>query len=233
MVATASGDRIAGTTNEAKATPGRMARACSHRGPSGTLHAMTTTQENFPSRLRDVRWGLLLSLLTILFGFGLGGLFGAIEKTLVGRLEASAQAVKDSVYGGDEAKMKAVVSKSWNYLKRAHLHGGAIGAVGLAATLLITALRRPGRRTRAALSLVLGVGGLGYAVFWLVAGFRAPGLGGTDAAKETLTWLAFPSAGALLVGLVAVIAFTVLDLFPAPHAQRKPAPAGAAAEPPV
>lgn len=171
------------------------------------------------SRLRDVRWGLLLSLLTILFGFGLGGLFGAIEDTLIGRLEAGAEAVKASAYAGDDAKAKAVVSKSWTYLKRAHLHGGAIGAVALGATLLLAALRRPGTRTRQAISAALGGGGLGYAAFWLLAGFAAPGMGGTDAAKEVFAWLAYPSAGALLAGLVAVIVFTVRDLFGDPIPQ--------------
>ena len=175
---------------------------------------MTT---DFHARLRDVRWGVMLSLTTIFLGFTLGGLFGGIEETLVGRLEASAEAVKDPVYGGDAAKMKAVVSKSWNYLKRAHLHGGSIGSVALGATLLIAALRRPGRRTRVALSAALGGGGLGYAAFWLIAGFSAPGLGGTDAAKESLMWLAFPSAGALLVGLAGVIVLTARDLFLEPQ----------------
>jgi hypothetical protein len=178
---------------------------------------MTTPDADFHSKLKGMRWGLMLSLLTIFFGFGVGGLFGAIEDTLKGRLQSNADAAAESVYGGDEAKKKAVVDKSWSYLKRSHLHGGAIGAVSLGATLLLGALRRPGGRTRALLALALGLGGLGYAEFWMLAGFAAPGLGGTGPAKEAFAWLAYPSAGMLLVGIVAVIALTGVDLFRDPE----------------
>ena len=54
-------------------------------------------------------------------------------------------------------------------------------------------------------------------MFWLLAARAAPGLGGTDAAKESLAWLAVPSAGLLLLGVLAVIGLTARDLFtPAP-----------------
>jgi len=178
---------------------------------------MTTADAAFHSRLRDVRWGLMLSLLTILLGFGLGGLFGGIEDTLKGRLQASADAAPESVYAGDAAKKKSVVDKSWGYLKRAHLHGGAIGSVAVGASLLLAALKRPRSRTRGLVALALGLGGLGYAEFWLLAGFAAPGLGGTDVAKEAFKWLAVPSAGFLLLGLAAVIGLTARDLFGDPR----------------
>ena len=35
------------------------------------------------------------------------------------------------------------------------------------------------------LSLALGIGGLGYSVFWMWAGCIAPGMGFTGAAKES------------------------------------------------
>jgi hypothetical protein len=177
---------------------------------------MAPLESSLSSRLRDARWGLVLSLLTILFGFGLGGAFGAAEDSLKQRLRDGASGAKDTIYAGDEAKMNAVVDKSWAYLKRAHLHGGAIGAVALGATLLTAALRRPGRRTRAGVSLALGAGGLGYALFWLLAGFSAPSLGGTGPAKDAFEWLAVPSAGLLLLGILAVLVLTVRDLFTDP-----------------
>ena len=40
------------------------------------------------ARMKVVRIGLVLSLLTILFGFGLGGVFGAAEKKVKGHLKA-------------------------------------------------------------------------------------------------------------------------------------------------
>lgn len=174
---------------------------------------MTTPDVDFHSKLRDMRWGLLLSLLTILFGFVLGGLFGGLEDVLKGRLQANADAAEASVYTGDDAKKKAVLDKSWNYLQRAHLHGGAIGSVSVGATLLLAALRRPRSRTRGLVALALGLGAFGYSEYWMFAGFSAPGLGGTAAAKDAFEWLAVPSAGLLLVGLSAVIGLTARDLF--------------------
>lgn len=157
----------------------------------------------------------MLALLTILFGFAFGGAFGAFEEPLKRGLTERAEAVRGTVYGGDTAKMKSVVDKSWAYYKRAHLHGGAIGAVALGAILLVAALRRPNRRTRQGVTMALGLGGLGYSMYWFLAARAAPGLGGTDAAKESLAWLAVPSAGLLLVGVLAVIGLTARDLFAA------------------
>lgn len=167
---------------------------------------------DFAHRLRETRWGVALSLLTILFGFGMGIAFGLAEDSMKGKLAARAAASID-LYGGDEAKSKAVVEKSWTYLKRAHLHGGAIGSVALGCTLLLASLSRPSRRVRGVLSGVLGGAGLAYAIFWLAAGFRAPGLGGTGPAKESLAWLGMPSSGLLAVGLLAVVVLAVWELF--------------------
>ena len=181
--------------------------------PACATPARGAPDREFAARLRVGRWGTLLALLTILFGFAFGGAFGAFEGALKGGLTARAEAVGDSVYGGDVVKMKSVVDKSWTYYKRAHMHGGGIGAVALGGILLLAALHRPPRRARQGVSLALGLGGLGYATFWLLAARAAPGLGGTDAAKESLSWLAVPSAGLLLLGVVAVIALTAIELF--------------------
>lgn len=181
-----------------------------------------TPPEDFGQRLRLCRWGVLLALLTILLGFGIGGVFGAFEDPLRAGLTERAEAVRESVYGGDAAKMKGVVDKSWSYYKRAHLHGGGIGAAALGAILLLASLRRPRAMARRALSLAMGLGGLGYAAFWMLAARRAPGLGSTDAAKESLAWLAVPSAGLLLLGLLAVVVLTAIEMF-APAARRNSA----------
>jgi hypothetical protein len=181
--------------------------------PAMSTAAVPSSDEPMIDRLRASRWGVLLALATILLGFGIGGVFGAFEDSLKGGLSASAEAVRDTVYAGDEAKMKSVVDKSWAYYKRAHLHAGAIGAVALGAILLLAFLRRPALLARRAVPLALGLGGLGYSVFWLLAGRAAPGLGSTGAAKESLSWLAVPSTALLLVGLTAAVALAVLELF--------------------
>lgn len=164
-------------------------------------------------RLRASRIGVALVVLTLFFGFAIGGAFGAFEESIKADLTARANAVADTVYGGDASKIKGVLDKSWSYYKRAHLHGGGIGAAGLGLLVLLALLKRPGVRVRQGLGLALGLGSLGYSVFWLLAARSAPTLGGTAAAKEALEWLAVPSAGLLLLGTVAVLVLTVVELF--------------------
>lgn len=172
-------------------------------------------QSTFSEALRSVRWGLILSMLAIAFGFGLGGAFGAAEDSLKGYLQSQGEAALTSVYAGDSEKMASVVSKAWTYFKRAHMHGGGIGSTTLALSLLLGGLSGAAA-LRAAAAAGMGLGALGYSVFWLLAGLRAPGLGGTDAAKESLAWLAIPSTGLLLLGLLLTLILTAVTCWKRP-----------------
>lgn len=163
--------------------------------------------------LRTVRYGVVLALLAIAFGFSMGALFGANEEAMKGQLKSSGEAVLAEKYGGDAAKLKAVLDKSWIYFQRAHLHGGGLGAVALAAALLLAFLPGNALRGRALAALALGLGALGYSVFWLLAGLRAPALGSTGAAKESLQWLAVPTSGLAIVGLLLTLVLSVRALF--------------------
>jgi hypothetical protein len=161
--------------------------------------------------LRVLRAGVLLAMLAVFAGFALGAVFGAAEDALKGGLDADAKAVLDSKYGGDAAQAKAVVDKAWSYYKRAHLHWGGLGAAALSAVLLLAALGRPGRAAVLA-GWALGLGSLGYPAYWLLAGSRAPGMGGTGAAKASLEWLAIPTSGAMIVGWVLALALVARAL---------------------
>jgi len=155
--------------------------------------------------------GAILALLSILLGFGLGGAFGANEEGIKGKLESSADAVLESVYGGDSERRDAVVSKSWSYLKRAHMHGGAIGTAALASIILLGLMGGRGLLERAS-AVAFGAGAILYSSFWLAAGFSAPGLGSTGAAKESLEFMAVPGAGLCLLGLLGTLTATVKHL---------------------
>jgi hypothetical protein len=165
-----------------------------------------TTPSN--ESLKPLLPGATLALLSILFGFLLGGLFGAVEDSIKGQLRASADAVFDTVYDGDEARRDKVVAKSWSYLKRAHLHGGAIGAAALASIVFLGLLGGVGFLERIS-SLAFGGGALLYAFFWLIAGFTAPGLGSTGEAKEALSFLAIPAASLCLAGVGGTLLSTL------------------------
>ncbi len=158
----------------------------------------------------SIRAGILLALTAILFGFGLGGAFGAIEPTIKGRLAASADAVLETTYGGDVAARDAVVSKSWDYLKRAHMHGGAIGTAALASIAILLLTTRVGRIAQVS-AVAFGAGALIYAFFWLAAGFTAPGMGSTGAAKKALEWLAIPGAGLAIIGVIGTMVAVVVE----------------------
>lgn len=178
--------------------------------PSSTLPSLTLVQGRLPV-LRPALPGLLLSVITLLFGFGLGIVFGLNEEMIKSRLSASAAEVQATIYQGDDAAMKAVLDKSWTYMQRAHLHAGALGTSAVVLTLVVVLLGSSPRVTRA-VGLALGAGSLGYSVFWLWAGFRAPGLGGTGPAKESLKWLAMPSSGLIVVGTAAVAVLCLLAM---------------------
>ncbi len=147
---------------------------------------------------------MCLSLLAVLLGFVLGGIFGAIESSIKGHLDDSGIAALETAYGGDVAAKDAVVRKSWAYLKRAHMHGGAIGSVAIGCILTLITLCRLGPVEKTS-ALALGAGALLYTLYWLLAGLTAPGLGSTGVAKESLSFVAIPGAGLCILGLCGTI----------------------------
>lgn len=165
--------------------------------------------------VRAVLPGLLLATLTLLLGFGLGVVFGLNEEAITSRLAASAAAAPAAVYNGDATMVKAVLAKSWNYMQRSHLHAGALGTTAVALAMIVVLL---GIRPMVArvISLAAGAGGLGYALFWVWAGSRAPGLGSTGAAKESLAWLAIPSSGLVVAATCAVAVLLGLRMWRRP-----------------
>ncbi len=162
-------------------------------------------------KLRPGAIGLALAVLTVLFGQFLGIVFGLNEDAIKSRLEASAVEVRETVYQGDEAAMKKVQGKAWSYMKRAHLHAGGMGTTAVALIVVVSLLGVSQLATKI-VSFVLGAGGLGYSFFWMWAGFRAPGLGGTHAAKESLKLLAMPSSGGFVLATLAVLVLVVRSL---------------------
>ena len=164
------------------------------------------SNNGFPN-IKPAKLGTLFALLTILYSFALGATFGLFETEVKDHLAAEAAAVKDTIYEGDQAKMDKITDKSWVYCKRAHMHASGLGAIALAIIVYMGVIGTP-CFIKFLGSLSIGLGALGYSVFWALAALTAPGLGSTGEAKEALWWLAQPSAGLCILGLLlAFIAF--------------------------
>lgn len=159
--------------------------------------------QNKQMEIINVRWGLFSSVLAIVLGFLLGAVFGAFEDNIKDKLKANGESVFEEIYQGDSEMMNKTVNKSWSYVKRAHMHWGGIGAAGVALILVLNLLSYSVRVKRYG-SLIIGLGSVMYPLFWLMAAFRAPSLGSTSAAKESLNWLAVPGAAFLLIGVILV-----------------------------
>ncbi len=169
-------------------------------------------QEFFTEILLPVKYGLLFALITLVYGFGLGGTFGAFEENIKEHLKNDAREVLATVYSGDEAKMKKITDKSWVYFKRAHLHANGLGTASLILIVLVSFLPIS-NKVKNINAIFLGVGSLGYSLFWMLAGLKAPAMGSTGLAKESLAWLALPSSGLCIIGLIMIVALVIISLF--------------------
>ncbi len=166
--------------------------------------------------MRTISWflklGLFFSLLAIFFGFAIGGAMGGLEDAWKAHLKRRAENAPASVYEGKEELRAQVLAKSWNYVQRAHLHGGGIGTAALASILALIVLVPKGRWADLS-GLAFGVGSLVYPIFWLLAAEWAPRLGSTSAAKKMLEWVAIPGAGLSIIGLLGTMAAIIFSLF--------------------
>lgn len=168
--------------------------------------------ETFNQALKKMRVGILLALLSLILGFGLGGAFGGFSAPIRGYLKGEAEKELETHYKGDIKNANTVLDKAWSYFKRSHLHASGLGTTALVLILLLATCRLSSA-TLFLTSLALGLGALGYSTYWLLAGWLAPSMGGPDAAKEALKYLAVPSAGLCIIGLLLTTFLCMKNLF--------------------
>ena len=144
--------------------------------------------------------------------------FGCCEDTIKTTLKAGATEALSGVYNGDQAKADKVVKKAWVYMKRAHLHSQTMGVISIAFSLLVAWLNFSAR-AQMGVSLLSGLGSLGYGFFWMVSGFLAPGMGSTGAAKESVGLIAQASGGAFFLAGVTLFGLVVYKMFIKPVAE--------------
>jgi len=153
-----------------------------------------------------------MALIAILLGVGLGLGFGCCEDDIKDKFKSDAYEILDSVYKGSKSKARRIARSSWSYMKRAHLHSQTMGVISIAFSLLAAGLNFT-PQLQLGISILSGFGALGYGLFWLLAGFLAPGMGSTSAAKDSLELLAQSSAGGFFIAAIALFALIGKKMF--------------------
>lgn len=159
-----------------------------------------------------IKYGVTVAMLAILFGGGLGVTFGCCEHEIKDHLRSSAKAVLEDKYQGKPERAKKVTDKAWVYFKRAHLHSQTMGVISIVFSLLAAGMRfRP--KYQLGISVLSGLGALGYGVFWLLAALLAPGMGSTGAAKEAIGIIAQLSGASFIIAGAGLFAMLVYKFF--------------------
>ncbi|MBL8760203.1 MAG: hypothetical protein JNL50_02785, partial [Phycisphaerae bacterium] len=154
--------------------------------------------------LRRVWLGLVLSIVTTIYGFVGGAVLGLEDGAIRGALAAR-------VPEASRGERDALVDRSWTFLRRSHLHASGMGtaAIALISLVPVIAARQP-RWLGAGMSLGMGAGGAGYAAALIVAAVRTPPLASAALAKESAKLIAIPAAGAYMGGAALLLCLTIV-----------------------
>ena len=156
-------------------------------------------------QLDTVRPGLALVFAGLLFGIGLGVLFGVNE-------DAVKEYIAEGIAAHPEVHDGKSQDKIWRYAQRAHFHATGIAAFSLGLVLLIThsTLLPAYRRLTAVL---VGLGSL-YPLAWFSMFLLAPSIGRGPAHEhivtETFTYI---GVGGLVTGIAILFANLFIGSF--------------------
>ena len=155
--------------------------------------------------LKVIKIGLLITLLSLLFGIGLGIVFGAKEEVFKNYISQNIQA--NPTLHDDKSK-----DKIWRYVQRAHFHSAGIASYSLA-LLLIILVSKMKTNAKSFSSTMIGIGTL-YPLSWYLMFYLAPQIGRDAAHNHILTEsIVYISTGAFLIGLFMIFSSIFLDKF--------------------
>ncbi|MBF0446667.1 MAG: hypothetical protein HQL67_00555 [Magnetococcales bacterium] len=156
------------------------------------------------NQLSSIRFGLIISMLTLFFGLGMGMLFGMKE-----------DAVKNWIDEGIAQHSSLHDSKSpakiWRYAQRAHFHAMGIGAATIALILVVgySDLRR---KLKTITAILIGLGGL-YPLAWFSMFLLGPSMGREAAHHAFITefWTHL-GVGSLFVGMLILFSHILFGI---------------------
>ncbi|MBF0357169.1 MAG: hypothetical protein HQL70_01105 [Magnetococcales bacterium] len=155
-------------------------------------------------QIQPLRIGLIIAMLTILFGMGMGVLFGMYEDGVKGW-------IKDGIAQHQELHDEKSFSKIWRYSQRSHFHAMGLGATTTALILVvgISSMRRKLKKTA---SILISLGGL-YPLSWFCMFLLAPSMGRGEAHHAFITSLfAHVGVTSMFIGICMLMANLVFAM---------------------
>jgi len=147
--------------------------------------------------ISNLRVGLILAMLTLIFGIAMGVLFGTNEDGVKGFI-AEGIATHQTLH--DEKSQ----SKIWRYAQRAHFHATGVSAFALV-LILMTGVTTLSRKMKFVASTLIGIGSF-YPLAWFSMFLLSPTMGRDAAHHAFITELITKvTVGCLSAGILLVM----------------------------
>ena len=168
----------------------------------------------------SVKFGVFFATLTLLFSYSLGMYYGIANDSIKAQRKATVK-VHAEDFKNNAKKMDGAIETSSKYMKRAHLHGGAIGAGTLALCLALGLFVKNifgfsegfTNNIKTLLSIALGLGGTLYSVYWLVVSYGVLEVADKHEVKEAYAWMVYLGAGPMYLATLATTILILLNCF--------------------
>ena len=147
--------------------------------------------------ISDLRVGLVLSMLTLIFGISMGVMFGTAE-------DGVKQYISDGIASHPAQHDAKSESKIWRYAQRSHFHATGVGGFALV-LVLVTGLTSLPRKMKFVAATLIGVGSF-YPMAWLSMFLLSLPLGRDGAHHAMITELiTYLTVGSLSAGILLLM----------------------------
>lgn len=161
------------------------------------------------NNLINIKYGLALVMLGLLFGISLGVTFGINE-------DFFEKYITQGITAHPEVHDAKSPDKIWRYAQRAHFHATGIAAFSIGLLLLVSASSLKNKLKKIT-AIFIGLGSF-YPLAWLSMFLLAPSIGRNAAHSHLMTeFFTYIGVTGLLLGLAILLANLFLGLFSEPN----------------